>query len=734
MSNSTFPISMLNRRDNYQSEEKRVALVGREALHNAFAQGAKEVCLFNFGKNAKEYLVIAHNGKPFDNIENQKECMKPSVTGGEGVQGNGMKASMFLLVEKNDEAELVVHSRSKYENFTTKLICTNFNDAKIEDVSLEWNEEIKAVLGEHYDKYNVYYIYRYVNANTRENKEGRRSTDGLLSPSYIRLMAEISPGLFEQMAIRARCNFIYGKLCKHKSIEQKDVNDGRFIYYPSLSKINADFRTDREVFTSSFVVEEDGRKQEFDGQIEISVYPNLTNDYSRPIVMNGPDTGEGRNDQKHSIESLFISCDFFVKNCKKDLTRATNDPYHTSSYVYDLLSSLGLYCHKNRTFDSKIEEYFGDFIANYNLELADVKNKKHGIAKWEPVVKVRVRLMPKDKNSIFDVGGLNEFFYADDPKRVRKIVTELFQEIAKQNPTNLILLRERMKKHYPYDRSDDLAPILKDNKIPAERLIHALEEQIDKDGNKSWKIIRHLNPGDHRSFIKLEFSNGKSVDDAIHNIEGGVDLKCQYDNIYSLTVSPLIKIENNKKIPIDEDEYEHSTKFLPKKYASCDIGADNYQFSFRIGIPKREICRGGGPNSKTGVDNRSAEIDFDAYQEMEKALFGIYSNGRLVLNKSNPTIFQMASFNREEFPSLYTRWMIIYEKAMKVARSAHVALQDLVEIEFCKTNRIDAESKYGNADQFFVNSHLKIIFENDEAQQLLNDVNKTKQNLIGQVA
>lgn len=191
----------------------------------------------------------------------------------------------------------------------------------------------------------------------------------------------------------------------------------------------------------------------------------------------------------------------------------------------------------------------------------------------------------------------------------------------------------------------------------------------------------------------------------------------------------LVKLEDDgkKKVPVTAEEYDHSPKYLPKKIAYCDIGSDQYCFSFRIDIPKRETIGGGGPNSKTGIDNRSSEIDPDAYQEMAESLFGIYSNGKLILNKNNAIILQIASFNREEHPSFYRRWISIYDKATKVARQSHVTQQELLEVDYYKNNKTDSNEKYGTPEQCFVNSHLKIIFESDEAQALLDDVNQTKQ-------
>jgi hypothetical protein len=398
-------------------------------------------------------------------------------------------------------------------------------------------------------------------------------------------MAELSPDLFDKIRVKASYNLIYGKLCKHKEIGYQSV-------CPSLRKIDSDFCTDSEKFRKQFVVESDGMKQQFEGIVDILVYPNLSNNFARPIVMNGSEAGESRCEQKHSAESLFVSCDFEVKNCKKDLTRATSDPYHTSFHNYDLLAMLGLFCHKNRKFDTKLIEYWKEFLDRHNL---NVDENKHGVIHWEPVVKVRVRLVPKNKDSIFAVGGLNEFFHADDPQKVRSIVSQLFQEIAEQNPSNLIALRERMKRHYPYDRSDDLAPIMKDVRFSADRNINVLEEHIDKDGNKSWKIIRNFKPGDHANFVKLEYSNGKPVLDSIHNVIGGVCLRHEGENSYTIDISPLVKLEDDgkKKVPVTAEEYDHSPKYLPKKIAYCDIGSDQYCFSFRIDIPKRETIGGG---------------------------------------------------------------------------------------------------------------------------------------------
>jgi hypothetical protein len=252
-----------------------------------------------------------------------------------------------------------------------------------------------------------------------------------------------------------------------------------------------------------------------------------------------------------------------------------------------------------------------------------------------------------------------------------------------------------------------------------------LRKDTDENGNERWHIIRKLNPGDHVAFVRLEHKNGRPVLDTIHNVTEGVSFRREYDDVYSISVSPLVNVDSaGKKVTVKPEEYKHIPSFLPKKNNYCDIGSDHFTFSFRVNIPKRDV-RGGGPHSTSGMDNQSSEIDPDAYQDMEECLFGIYTNGRLILNKSNMTIRQMASFNRDEHPSLYRRWQKIYELATKVARIAQIANREVVEVDFYKNNKSDSFAKWNNPEYFFVNSHLRIVFEGDEAQSLLRDVSAT---------
>jgi hypothetical protein len=695
---------MLTRRDDYVSEEKRVALVVREVLHNAYAQKANEMILFNLRKDSKEYFVLGHNGNAFKSIEDLKSCMRPSVTGGDGIQGNGMKSNMFLTTKTNEEAEFVIHNRSDCE-YSVRLTCENFNDALVKDVSNEWNHEIKSVMGSNYKRYNVYYIYRYSNANTIKNKEH----NGLIVPSYARLISEITP-LVGKIRLRAKLNTIHGKLCKYKTIDFSDSS--RTFNIPSIDKVDEEFCVDQEFFNTSFSIKEGDAKYDFDVNIQLVVYPNLLDGFNRPIVLNGEEKGLRRNDYKHSNELLFVTCDYKGEYCNKDLTRASTEPYYTSSNVRDLLAILGIFCPK-KDFSSKLKQFYPEFTE---------------AAHWLPVVKARVNLIPKQSGSIFALGGLNEFFQTNDPHQTRKLVNIVFQKIANENPTNLVDFKERMKSHCPYDCTDDLAPIPKYQGASVDRTINVLKEVADSEGNKSWKIIRTLEPGDHVNFVKLEYGNGKPVLDAIFNVTPGVDFRLEYDNVYSISVSPLIRIdENGKKSLISVDEYKHLKQYLPKKNYHCDIGVDKYNFTFRVLIPKRPGGHG-GPNSEKGMENRTSEIDHEAYQEFEPDLFGVYSNGRLVLNKNNTTILQMASFNYDMHPSLYRKWLSIYEKATKVARRAHILHQEYLEIDFNKTKKEEGQNKFGSSEQLNANSHLMAVFESEEALSLLNDVKKINQD------
>lgn len=712
MSNSTFPIAILNRKDNYSSEEKKVAIVGREALHNAHAQNAKNVLMLNLEKDAKQYIGIAHDGNPFSSLYEMQECMKPSVTGGDGVQGNGMKASMFLLTQTSNDAEFLIHNRSDSEKTTARLTCENFNDALIE-VSNDWNDYLEEVLGEIYHNYNVIYIYRY-QANGKE---------GLIKTSNVRLMAEICPSIFSDMKIRSRHNTIYGL---HYLVNTSHLSEGRFLNNPDIVKVNEDFCNDKEIFNIDFSVEINGIQYEFNADIDILVYPNIVHNLDkRPLILNGEDAGQCRSEGQHSQQSLFVKCNFDIENCNKNLTRATSDPYYTSNQNFDYLAKLGIYCRKNQNFDSKLQKYWGDFFDRLGKPLY---KEDGGLAySWSPIIKINISLNPKNKNSIFPFGGLNEFFLADDDSKVRKIVAEAFDALAVKNPKNLVDFRDRMKNHFPYDQTNDLAPIPKEKDgLKNELLIDVVSlEEINSNGKIKEKIIRDIDPGQHKSLVELRYKNGKPFLEKMFNISEGVIFNHISENKYSLSVERLMKINSDgTKSLISPEEYKHTKDFSPKNRTYCDTASGNkYRFTFDINIPTREITvSSGGRRIAMSVNNDYLDIDEEIYQSFEESLIGIYNNGKLILNKNNSVIIQMATFDMHQHSALYNRWLAIYENAKKIARKAHIKHQESLEIDFRRVQKDHLEKKYGTAEKFFVNSHLEIFFESAEALSLLNDV------------
>lgn len=223
----------------------------------------------------------------------------------------------------------------------------------------------------------------------------------------------------------------------------------------------------------------------------------------------------------------------------------------------------------------------------------------------------------------------------------------------------------------------------------------------------------------------FEFINGKPVDEAIHEVSEGVKIEHLQDNVYSLSVSPLVKKENGKMIQVSEKEYEHQPWFLPKKCCYCCIGSDKYSFTFRVAIPKRSFGGGGGKSSQVGQDKKTNNETLDVYQELASGLWGMYSNSRLLLNKKQPLIRDIASFNREKHPSLYKRWKEAYAKASKIAIGAH-AHASHAEIDYAKKVRMEFDEQFGAPESWFINTHLDVFFRSDEIQNLLADVRKTK--------
>ncbi len=262
MANSTFTIGTITRKEKYTDESVRFALSARELLRNADSQLAKDIQIFNFEKLGTEYLCIAHNGKAFDDIGNLISCMRPNTTGGEGVQGSGMKAAMFLLTENWTQSELVIHSHKDANAITAKLTCVNLNDACIEDVSGDWNQYVNQSMRSHYNDYNVYYFLKCVNERTKNKKKNGNS---ICRDEYTQLLVEMCPEIFDRIKVKARYLYL---ISNHEPMDNTDQR--RLKVIQNKNAFDRDFCVEQETFkVENIKVESSGITIDVDCNIEI---------------------------------------------------------------------------------------------------------------------------------------------------------------------------------------------------------------------------------------------------------------------------------------------------------------------------------------------------------------------------------------------------------------------------------------------------------------------------------
>lgn len=696
---STFPITMHNRKESYNTSDKRVALAARELIRNAIPQKAKNVLIANLYKEGCYYLAVAHDGMGFDSYSHLENCMKPSVSGGEGVQGNGMKASMFLLVPCPDMAQLVVHSYSN-PDIACKLTNVNYNDAQVQDVSSDWGPYLKSVMGKLYGQYQVIYLVRYVNQKIKKEltADGQAHGQGIVGEEAAQLISELCncSGLSVKFY-----ETVFGEGLKYASFDAQ----GAVHSYPLLSSdsFDAKFMAVEEQFdVKHLAVDVNGDEKvfaKFDAQVAIKVYPNICRDGRLINIKEEGKIGENCHLQ-HSKEGLYVTCEFQF-DCKKDVKRASEDPYFSSIHSYDLLTDIGIYAHRQADFTDKLEKYWPDLVGIPNLT-------------WKPLIKIFIKIKPVG-NEVYAFGDLNEFFHADNHSQVRKIAKIIFDKLGSQNLKKLENFRQKVKECFPFDACE-LAPLPSGELVNKNDLINVI---VDVNGKPT--ILRNLKPGEYRNLVRLEYNglDGKPVVETLTNITDGVSLEKVGENMYNLHVSPLIKIENGKKSPITAEQYSHEShpngdKCIPKKHNYCDVGSARYQFTFYVDTPFRTANSVKRPQ-KGKSDKIGDNMSDENYAIFGPGLYGVYDKGILKLNKENAVIREMASFNPSEHPALWKKWLEIYTEASRMARIGDSDLANIDIRGFIKKIEPDFVKSFDSPERWFVNNYLKVFFESKEA-------------------
>jgi len=706
---ATFSMSTVNRKERHYSEEKRIALVCREFLYNGHTQGAKNFLIFNFLKDGSHYLAIAHNGKEFESKPHLRECLRPSTSiGSGGVQGIGMKAAMFLLIENSTEAELIIYNKeSDKHQYTVKLSCQDLNNANISDLNNSWHEEIMQVMGKEYDKYKVVYLIRYVNEDTKKEK-GK----GLVTKKSMHLLCEYSRGICEDIEIKAVVSLEYGKIrpTRHQCI---DTNQHIFLVH-SKKEFDNLFLKDKEEFNIEKISSklESGRVFLFDAKLEVEIYPNLTNQNDRLLVLNGEHIGEMRELAKNSSEVLFVKCDFNIKS-EKDVKRASTDPVYSSVSNFHELATIGIWANKDVQFDAKVKDFWDKEIVDKNSSIT-----------WRPIVKAWITITPKD-NNLYQKLSWDDFFYVERDQSVREMIKSTFQKLHETQPENLKSLRKRMSSHFPHSKSE-FAPLPYDTDTCGTNSVNIIKKIKNQEGKFEDKIITNEKPGTTIEDVVLQYKDGLPVlhDDITFCPDKGLELLVTPDKKkYVLRLSRICKKLDNGDLKEldDETEYEHTPRFLPKRSHFCYIRGQKTWLSIRAEIPLRPYGNGGGRCSLAGMDKSSLKETTDFYKELPEGLIGQLINGELYINCNNVKLKDIIRIQKEIHYDLYSKWVKIYQTAKGIAEKS-LGNFGSVEVEFKRSNKQEMYDLYGNEQDWYINTYLEQYFDSAEILKLRNKI------------
>jgi len=710
----TYMFDTIDRKKKHNENELKYALLARELVVNGYQHGAKNIIIANITVNKTNYVMIAHNGKEFGTKEHLKRCLRPSNSyGNTGIQGNGMKAAMFLsinTISPSTDAEMIVCSKNtdKTEDFALKLSCEKLNNALITDVTDEIS--FKKILGEYYDDYNVLTLVKTSLFSSMD-----RNKEKFFTFETARLLVESCPEICNKLEIRSSFG-IYNESINDKEKMRKIHTSQEF---------DDNFCNDQETFHLNDISYEyeAGKTVNFDAEITLKVYPGLFNGHNRLVKLNPNNHEYGRTTDVDAIsnQNLFVSLDLKLDS-DKDTSRISTDSYYISSRNKDNMNILGLGYNHNLSFNSKIKDHWQHLIDH-------IEDKEYNIEYWQPKIKAFIKLKPKSQNfnEIYNFGGLDEFFYCNDKTLVRNLVRKTYETLQEMNPKALIEFKARVKKnHFPTDDNQEFIPLPVDDLTSKNILIAVL-----KDGAK----IYNFQPGQiirncqlcflEHSLDENDVAQDKILpfDDSVLECTGGFKIEPNGPN-FDVSILPLSRKNDDGSVSeVEKEEYEHTTSFLPKKYLVCRTNTGRYRISGIVKIPIRNKIAGKGINDAKAKDRISSKLTYDNYIELAPEFYGQIEEGVLRVNKNNVIIKTLATVNKEQFPNLADRWQRLYQDSARLAEVVKANLSNL-DIDFKRKVKDGFINRDIDVELYYLNTHLDIFFKSDRVTNLLNDIER----------
>jgi hypothetical protein len=506
------------------------------------------------------YLVTAHNGDPFDDLDDLLQCLSFSSSGGDsGALGNGMKATMILAnrISGNMKNEISVLSRETNGFIGAKTFIDNsvhYNRAPLEQSEID---NFEAILPSFFKDSNVIYINRVFGF----------SAEKLLTRIRIRAITEWVADdllLLFKDGVYAYNNDIFSTTLPLNS---------KYSVAPYQLETNAimNQRYARELFSSSVGILLVGKNREmygedFELEYDFRHIPMFLNADGEVFdFRNGVFKKEAPFANKIRIFSDFIDPTVLIESgIMSRVMRLTADPLYVTNLDFSGLFDLSPAFSKKNAVDNIIAIREAWDIAQ-ELERVPIGIPK-AITKMITLVAVDVRISPSSQRSrrYLVPGNYNELFCTQDSQLLRDMVNDGLKVLYEEADPALTDFVDAVESYIP-KRDDTLAPLL--TNVRRRRIDNIYVYDRNADGTKGtwWVYSKYFKVGKSYNVILTDYKHIPIEDSSLRTIghNSGITFhKLAGKGSFKIVISDLFLL--NIQGEIDKDS------ITPKEYLQAD--------------------------------------------------------------------------------------------------------------------------------------------------------------------
>lgn len=636
---------LLGMRNHYRPRNKKYSPLGiksyiREHIRNGYQYEAKNIGIYTIQLKSGLYVIIFHDGKPFDSKDQIYNSLHPGVSVGEkGYQGSGGCCSSMLLTLRNGSVEHVILSDVN-GSFTGGSMTIDGNCSCVVGTSSDFIEEIeKALVGSPFEV-NVCYV-------TKVEKIGKYPP---ISFENMSQLGQFAPEVVENVKIHyGHMTILEPSMKNPASGHYKNLSDARKTTKDVGGKYSYNEVITYSEFMNHFCPSDCRYKYLFNdikvrinadylikvsGSLSAEVYPGLCKNRQTEIgliPLDGKSTSGSYTNPPNKLNTILKISGF------KDDSRFKSDPLYMSDLNITLASRLNLPLMRSNVYND-----LKDFPEFAYIEEAN-KNEK-GSTYRIPFVNFEFDITSIDvidNNGEFQkveepeirsmLGDLDVFFNIEKTDVLRKVILDISSETLKQN--DLSQLRETIKKYFPYS-VDDMCTLPVEPDLGLESV-----EFIPSQGGRPIPGMTYQG--------SLQFKNtGMPVNPTSKVEVPGEGIECIYLKgkcVWQLDIDHLHVKSNNVWRTATLEEYEKACIRERKPFSRNYIIIDGVLYKF-INFNLKSSVKQPNGKIKSKVGNDVSEENPHENNSMFKSLgenpdyYLRYEDGQLILNKDNAFI------------------------------------------------------------------------------------------------